>query len=561
MKQYQKQSPETVKIIPLGGLEEIGRNMTVVEYGDDILIIDMGLQFPEEDTPGIDYIIPNIAYLEPKKKKIKGVIITHAHLDHIGGVPHLMEKLGNPTIYAAPLTRAILLKRQTDFPSSPRLDIEAVQENKIYKTGVFQMEFFRVNHNIPDAIGVVIHTPLGKIVSPAEFKFDYDRAGRPKNNIQKLTQIGNSGVLALLLDSTRAEEPGRSMPESQVERTIEEIIRKSKGRIIFATFASHLDRLKQVILIAERYHRKVAISGYSMKSNIEIAKNLGYLKTQKGTIIPIEESHRFPDRNLVYLCTGAQGEDKAVLMRIANQEHRFIKIKKGDTVILSSSVIPGNERAVQNLRDNLSRQGALVLHYRIMDIHSSGHAPQEDLKAMVKIMKPKFLMPIHGYYYMRKTLAELAKDWGIKPQASIVVDNGNIVEINRNGFTIQEEKVPTYYIMVDGLGVGDVGDIVVRDRKMLASDGMLVIIVSVDKQTGNLLREPDIISRGFIYLKESKELIDEIKSKVKKIIDKIPGDKPVDSEYIKEGLRDKIGQFIFSRTQRRPMVLPVVIEI
>lgn len=560
-KEHLKQSPDTVKIIPLGGLEEIGRNMTVVEYKDEILILDMGLQFPEENTPGIDYIIPNISYLEPKKKKIKGVIITHAHLDHIGAVPHLLEKLGNPTIYAAPLTRAILLKRQTDFPQSPRLDIEIAQENKIYKAGGFQLEFFKVNHNIPDAIGVVIHTPLGKIVSPAEFKLDYDRSGRPKNNIQKLTQIGHSGVLALMLDSTRAEEPGQSMPESQVERTIEEIIRKSKGRIIFATFASHLDRLKQVILMAERHGRRVALSGYSMKSNIEIARNLGYIKTQKGTIIPIEESHRVPDRNLVYLCTGAQGEDKAVLMRIANQEHRFIKIKKGDTVILSSSVIPGNERAVQNLRDNLSRQGALVLHYRIMDIHSSGHAPQEDLKAMVRIMKPKFLIPIHGYYYMRKTLAELTKDWGVKTQNSIVIDNGNVVELGRNGFTVQKEKVPSYYVMVDGLGVGDVGEIVVRDRKMLASDGMIVIIVSVDKQTGNLLRDPDIISRGFIYLKESKELIDEIKSKIKKIIGKIPGDKPVDSEYIKDGLRDKIGQFIFSRTQRRPMVLPVVIEI
>lgn len=551
-----------LRIIPFGGLSEIGRNMMALEYKDDIIVIDAGLQFPEEDMPGIDYIIPNTKYLEKRKDKIRGVIITHGHYDHIGAIPHIMGMIGNPPIFAAPLTKAVILKRQEDYPNSPKLEIhEAKDGTKLRLGDWFDLEFFSVTHTIPDALGAVIKTPIGNIVHPGEFKIDYDKEGNLKD-IQKFEEIGKKNILLLMLDSTRAEETGKSVPEYVVEENLRKLFQNVKGRIIIGTFASLLDRIQQVIKIAEDLGKKVAISGYSMKSNVEIANRLGYLKFQKQTIIPMEKIDSVPPEKIIIMCTGAQGEANAALMRIASGEHRFVKVRKGDTIIFSSSIVPGNERSVQILRDNLSRQGAKVYHYKMMDIHSSGHATRAEMEQIIKMVKPKFFMPIHGYYYMRTVLGETAANAGIEPRNVIIADNGNIIEANKNEVKISDKKAASNYIMVDGLGVGDVGNVVLRDRQVMSKDGMFVIIAIVDSKTGKVKGSPDIISRGFVYLKESKELLQGARKKVKQIVENIakPG-QPVNDLYIKNNIREKIGQYLYSKTKRRPMVLPVVIEI
>ena len=378
---------QNLKIIPLGGLGEIGRNMMIFEYdnpaspaGGDIIIIDMGLQFPEEDMPGIDYIIPNTAYLKDKKEKIKGVIITHGHYDHIGAIPHSMRRLGNPPIYTTPLTRGIIMRRQDDFPKAPKLNIHEIKKTDKIKLGCFKIEFFHVNHNIPDGVGLAIDTPVGRIVHTGDFKFDHSPIGDEPADISRISEIANGNVLALMSDSTSAEKPGHSVSEKDIQDNLEIIFREVPGRIIVATFASLISRIQEVINLAEKYNRKVAIEGYSMKMNVEITKKLNYLKVQKGTLIKINQIDNYPPNKTVVLCTGAQGEGNAVLMKVANQEHRHIKIQKGDAIAFSSSVVPGNERSVQGLKDNLWRQGARVYHYQMMDIHAGGHAKADDLK-------------------------------------------------------------------------------------------------------------------------------------------------------------------------------------
>lgn len=556
-----KRDDSVVRFVALGGLEEVGRNMMFFEYQDEIIIIDMGLQFPEEDTPGVDYIIPNVSCLEPKKEKIKAVIITHAHYDHIGAIPYLIEKLGNPPIYATALTKEIIIKRQEDFPNAPRLNIEVIKDrDRVRLSRYFEAEFFGVSHNIPDTTGVVLKTPVGNLVHCAELKFDYDKAGKPQG-LEEFERIGKMGVHTLFLDSTNAEEPGYSLSERVVEKNIEEIFKKSQGRIIIAIFASLLTRISAILKIAEKYDRRVALSGLSIKTNIQIAQNLGYLKIKKGLIIPLEEIHKYQDDKILILSTGAQGEPNASLMKIVNGEHRHIQIKPGDTVIFSSSVIPGNERSVQVLKDNLARQGAKVYYSKLVDVHSSGHAPQEELKIIMKLLKPKFLIPIHGYYFMRAANAELAQEVKIPRENIFLVDNGQVVEIAKEGIRISEETVPAYYVMVDGLGIGDVGEVVMRDRRVLAQEGMVVIIATLDRRTGRFLKNPDIISRGFIYLRENKELVEDLRKKIRLIINRIPKYQPIEPDYIKSLMRDQIGQFIYNRTQRRPMILPVVIEV
>jgi ribonuclease J len=425
----------------------------------------------------------------------------------------------------------------------------------------FKATFFGVVHNIPEGVGMIIHTPIGNIVHPGEFKFDYDPDGKPRG-LDVWEWVGKQKIHTLMLDSTGAETPGFSLSERVVERELEKLIKSAPGRIMIGTFASLLDRVGEIIKIAERLGRRVAISGFSMKNNIQIAQNLGYLKFHKDTIVPLEEINKLPDDKILILCTGAQGEPNAALMRIANGEHRHIRVKKGDTIILSSSIVPGNERSVQNLKDNLARQGAIIYHYKMLDIHSSGHAPQEELKTVMRLVKPKFFLPIHGYYFMRWRNARLAEEaLGLSPEETILVDNGVVVELFKNSFRITGEKVPAYYVMVDGLGVGDVGEVVLRDRRMLAQEGMVVVITSLSRQNGRILKNPDIISRGFIYLKENQTILDEIRRKIRGIIGRIPSHQPLDADYVKTLIRDQIGQFLYNKTKRRPMVLPVIIEI
>lgn len=536
--------------------------MAFFEYKDEIVLVDMGIQFPEEETPGIDFIIPNIAYLEPKKKNILGLVLTHGHFDHIGAIPYLIGKLGNPTIYTARLTKAIIEKRQEEFVNAPRLNVVAIDNGDKMKIGKYmELEFFGVDHTIPDSCGVVIKTPIGNIVHAGDFRVDYDDKDNPKR-IDEFKHIGSLGIHTFMVDSTNAEEPGRSLSEKVVEKNLEELFKKAEGRVILSTFSSMLTRIAEIIIISERLGRKVALNGRSMKDNVQIAQTLGYMKFKKDSVIPIEEASKHKDDKLLILTTGSQGESGAGLMRIVNGEHRHIRIKPGDTVIFSSSVIPGNERSLQNLRDNMARQGAIVYHESILDIHSSGHAPKEDLMTVMKLIKPKFLMPIHGYYFMRHQNGQNGIEAGISKGNIRVMDNGQVALLTKDQFIMSSETVPANYIMVDGLGIGDVGEIVLRDRQMLAEDGMFVIVAVVDRTTGKVKGSPDIISRGFVYLRESKDLLFETRKKAVEIINRAIGSgKAVNWTYVKDELRNKIGGFLFTKTQRRPMVLPVVIEV
>ncbi len=556
-----KSDPDAVRLVPLGGLEEIGRNCSFLEYKNEIVIVDMGLQFPEEETPGIDYIIPNTQYLEKHKDKIQAIILTHGHYDHIGGLPHVLGRLGNPPIYATSITKAIIEKRQEDFPNAPKMNVQLVKNGLELKLSQnFTALFFGVPHTIPETTGVMLKTPIGNIVHFADFRLDYDDEGNP-HGLEEFEKLGKMGVHTFMVDSTAAERPGHSVSEKTVEKNLEEIFRNAEGRIVVATFASLITRIAEIMKIAEKLGRKVALNGYSMKTNIQIAQSLGFVKVRPDTVIPIEEVNKLKDNKVMILSTGAQGESNAGLMKIINGEHRHIRIKKGDTFVLSSSVIPGNERSVQTVKDNLARQGAIVFHSALVDIHSSGHAPKDDIKIVVELLKPKFLMPVHGYYFMRAANGQTAREAGVLPDNVRLMDNGQVAELTKDNFTVTKEEVPAYYVMVDGLGVGDVEEMVLRDRRTLAAEGMIVIILTTDRDKGRLLKNPDIISRGFIYLKENQEILDEIRKRIRSLLQRIPNYREVEADYIKTLVRDQVGQYLYTKTKRRPMILPVIIEI
>lgn len=557
---------DTLKVIPLGGLGEVGRNMMLLEYKNSILIIDMGFRMPEETMPGIDYIIPDISYLLENKryKNVVGVVITHGHYDHIGAVPYVWNRIGNPPIYAAPLAKGITMKRQDEFKDQPKLDINEVKDGSKIKLGVFEVEFFRQNHSIPDNMGLLIKTPVGNIVHTSDFKFDDFPVNEQPTNFKKLERIAKDGVHLLMCDSTGAEEPGHSLSEKDIFENMDKIFAGAKGRIIIATFSSLINRIQQAVTLSEKYNRKVGFIGHSMRSNVEVTKKLGYLKSQKGTLLKkVAEVNDLPDNQATILCTGAQGEENAGLMKIATGEHQSISIKPGDTIVFSSSVIPGNERSVQMLKDDFIRQKANVFHYKMMDIHAGGHAQRDEIKQMVNIMKPKFFMPIHGQFSMLFANARLIEDeCGYKENQTILADNGNIINITKDRAIIDKKSVSAEYIMVDGLGIGDVGEVVLRDRQMLAKDGIFVIIAVVNRKTGKVQESPDVISRGFIYLKESKDLLYQARKKVIATIEKSTTSGQVTNwTYVKDNVRNNLSDFLFQKTQRRPMVLPVIIEV
>lgn len=552
-----------LKFTALGGCGEVTRSMYVYEYNDDIVIVDMGLQWPDEDMPGIDYLIPNVEYLKNKKKRIRGVIITHGHYDHIGAIPHLIDPLGNPPFYSTALTRGMILKRHEDFKSSPRPKIEVITPESKIKLGDFQIEFFHVNHNIPNCVGVVLKTPAGTVVHTGDFKFDHAPVNELPADIPRLTALGKEGVALLVSESTHAEFPGHQISETEVQNSLEEIFKVAPGRIIAGTFSSLLTRIQQLIWLSEKYNRKVIIEGYSMKQNVAVAQELGYTKIKKGTIIEARDIDHFADDRITILCTGAQGEDRAVLMRIANNEHKNIGLKANDSIIFSSSVIPGNEATVQKLKDLLYKKVAKVYHYANMDIHAGGHAKRDELKLMLELIKPKHFIPMHGNYFMLKLHAELAAETGVDKNNILIAEDGDIVTIGDTGIKKLKEKAPTDFVMVDGLGVGDVKEVVLRDRQHLAEDGIFVMITIVDSKTGKVRTSPDIISRGFIYLRESQDLLKEVRHKTKAIVEEVTvhGTRPINWVHVKDELREKIGQFLFSKTLRRPMVLPVLIEV
>lgn len=550
-----------LRFVPLAGLEEIGRNMMFFEYKNEIVIIDAGLQFPEEATPGVDYIIPNITYLVENKNKVVALIITHAHYDHIGAIPHIMEKIGNPPIYTTSLSKALIEKRQEDFPNTPKLNIVTIKNGDKERLGnYFSADFFGVAHTIPESAGVILKTPAGNIVNLGDFKVEYDAEGKPLG-LEELDEVGKQGVHSFMIDSTNADIAGRQASEKTVEKNLEELFRQAEGRIIVGCFASVLTRIGEIIKISEKLGRHVFLSGYSMKANVQIAQNLGFIKAKPGTIVPMEEIKHYKDDKILVVSTGAQGESNASFMKIVNGEHRFIHIKQGDTVIFSASVIPGNERSVQGLKDNFARQGASIYSSDILDIHSSGHARKEDLKLVMRLINPKFLIPVHGYYYKRFVNGQSAVETGIPRDHVIIMDNGQVAELTPDTFKVTEETVPATYVMVDGLGVGDVEEVVLRDRRSLSDEGMVVVVVAVDRRGKKLIKNPDIISRGFIYMRENQDILEEIRKRVRALMDRLPADKPVDPDYLKTLLRDQIGQYLYTRTRRRPMILPVVIEI
>lgn len=549
-----------LRVIVLGGLEEVGRNCTLLEYGDDIILIDLGLQFPLEDMPGVDYIIPNVGYLRGKEKHIRGVIITHGHYDHIGGIPHLIPQLGNPPIYGLPITNAIIKRRQEDFKTA-KLNINNVKVGDEIKLGKFTVSFFHINHNIPDAVGILVKTPTTTLAHTGDWKFDFHPVGVAPADFQDIALIGKAGVDILMGDSTNAKNAGHTISEREVGEHMERLIEKAPGRIIIGTFASLLSRVKQVVEIAERLGKVVAIDGYSMKTNVEIAKELGFIKCNQKTLIGIDKTDDYPDNKVVVMCTGAQGESNAVLMRIANNEHRFVRIKEGDTVVFSSSVVPGNEASVQRVTDTMYRRGANVINYKMLDIHASGHAAQEDIKLMLMLFKPTFYIPIEGNHFLLRENAKVAYSLGWDKERVFVADNGQLMEFKKDKGIMRKEKVPTDYVFVDGLGVGDVSDVILRDRNELAADGMIVIVTQMESKTGKLVGQPDIISRGFVHMKENRELLLGIREAVAKSMTSKDPKQTADDDYIRQNIRNNVGQFVLQKTNRRPMVLPVVISV
>lgn len=557
---------DNIRIIPLGGVEEIGKNMTMVEYGNDIIVIDAGFQFKEESTPGIDYILPNTRYLEERKDKIRAIVITHGHLDHIGGIPFIMDRIGNPPMYTRNLTAIMIKKRQAEFPHLEPLDIKVVEKNDRIKLGGLTLRFFAVTHTIPDSMGLIIDTPYGSIVTPGDYKLDHVDGVPTEIEEESYKQFDTEKTLFMMADSTNIENPGFSTPESLVHKNLDDIIRTINGRLIIGTFASQLLRIIAIIEIAEKYGKKIVLEGRSMKTNVEIAQIAGILKVKKNTIISSQEIDQVPADKVVILATGAQGEDFAALMRMATRAHKNIHITKRDTVLLSSSIIPGNEKTVQKLKDNIARQGAKIIHYRTSDvyIHSTGHGNRGEVEWLHKKIKPKFFMPQHGNHYMLKLHAELAQSLGMPESHIAIPDNGSIVEIQDKGqkLVVLKEKAPNGMVMVDGFAVGDVQEVVIRDRQMLAQDGMFIVFGIVNAQTGKLKKSPDIISRGFVYLRESQDLLREARHIIKNTIeDSTHGMNPINLDFVKNNVTDAVSRFLFQETAKKPIVIPVLLTI
>lgn len=554
-----------LKIIPLGGMEEVGRNMTVFEYGNDIVILDMGLQFPEADMPGIDFIIPNINYLKGKEKNIRGVIFSHGHLDHIGAAPILLKELGYPPIIGRDLTIALVKKRLEDYEEKSIKNLKVIRINSIddrMNLGQFRIGFFNVEHSIMDAVGVILNTPSGTIIHPGDWTMEKNPRNHLPVTYNHLANLPRPKIL--MLESLGATDMRQSITtEEEMYSNLEKLINEATGKVIIATFSSQIRRIGHILEFASQIGKQVALDGYSMKINVEIAKELGYIKVPKKTLISVKDIHKYPENKTIVLCTGAQGEGNAVLSRIMTGEHKYIKIRKQDTIVFSSSVIPGNERTIQRLKDSLYRQCDNVIHNDIMDVHTSGHSNAESIKEIIRQIKPDYFLPVYANHFFLKEAAKLATQVNVPRNKIFVLDNGSILEFkNPQEPQINNKKIDTSYIFVDGLGVGDIGQVVLRDRQMMAGDGMFVVIAIIDSKTGKVKNSPDIISRGFIYMRESKELLAEVRKKVRHIVEETTmAGHPINWTYVKDNIRDKIGKFLYNKTQRRPMVLPVVIEV
>ena len=556
--------PGVVRIIPLGGAEEVGRNMLAMEVGatGDILVFDAGFQFVSEDgSPGVDYILPNTKYLEKNQGRVRGVVITHGHLDHIGGIPFVLPRFGTPPIYTQELTALMIKKRQEEYPDVPRPEIVLVKPGEAVTIGSTRVKFFPVTHSIPDSMGVSIETPQGNVVISGDLKLDHDDSIPSEREVKTWGTIGKDKNIFFIGDSTNAEKDGFSIPEKRVNQTLEDIVKTVSGRLIIGTFASQFERMVRIIESAEKLGKKVVTEGRSIKTNLEIAEKTGLLKIDKGTIIPAQDIGNYPPDKIVILTTGAQGEEFAALMRIATKQHKYITLSGRDTIVLSSSVIPGNELNVQKLKDNLYRQGVTLIHYRSSDVHSTGHGNTGELVWINKQVGAKFFMPYYGFRSMTACHAKAVEQSGFPRENIVMADNGSVIDvIDGERLHIHKEKVPSSAMVVDGFTIGDMQEVVIRDRQALAKDGMFVIIASVNMKTGKLRKSPDIISRGFVYLRENQDLLNQGRLLIKKTIeDSTRNMNPIDLDYVKNNLSDVIAGFLFTRTNKAPMVIPVLI--
>ena len=547
-----------LNIIPLGGLGEIGKNMTAFRYGNDIILIDAGLMFPEDDMLGIDLVIPDITYLIENQDKLKGIFLTHGHEDHIGALPFILKQLDVP-VYGTALTLGILEGRLEEAGVSTA-NLNVIKSGDRVRAGVFKLEFMRVNHSIPDAIGMAIHTPVGLIVHTGDFKIDQTPVDGQVMELNRFAEYGDRGVLLMMADSTNAERPGYTQSEKFVGETFDNEFRHAKHRIIVATFSSNVHRIQQICDTAVKFRRKVAVMGRSMVNVVNISLKLDYLKVPEGLLIDIDDIRNYSNDQIVVICTGSQGEPMSALTRMSMGENRKVQIVPGDTVIISAAPIPGNEKMVSNTINHLYMLGAEVVYEKANGVHVSGHASQEELKLMHHLVRPKFFMPVHGEYRHLVKHARLAESLGMDPKNIMIAENGSVVELSRDKICVNG-KVMAGKVLIDGLGVGDVGNIVLRDRRQLSQDGIMIVVVGVDSATNQIVSGPDIVSRGFVYVREAEDLMVEAKGRVQDALDKCEERNHTELSTLKVAIRDSLGRFLFEKTRRRPMIIPIIMEV
>lgn len=550
---------DKIRIIPLGGLNEIGKNLTAIEYRNDIIVIDCGLKFPDEEMLGIDVVIPDISYLIKNKEKVKGIFLTHGHEDHIGALPYVLKQLNVP-VYGTKLTLGILQTKLKEHNLLSSVELKCVKPRDIIKLQNSSVEFIRTSHSIADSVAIAIHTPLGVVLHTGDFKIDYTPIDGCVADLCRFAELGKRGVTVMLADSTNVERAGYTMSESTVGETFEKLFARAKGRIIVATFASHIHRIQQIISAAEKYKRKVAFSGRSMENILEVAKELGYIEASNDMFIDIDSINKYPPNKVVIITTGSQGEPMSALSRMAASEHKKVTIIPGDMVVISATPIPGNEKLVSRVINQLFKKGADVMYEALADVHVSGHACQEELKLMHTLIKPKYFIPVHGEYRHLKQHGELAVKLGLSPRNIVIGDNGDVIEVTRD-YIRKNGIVTSGQVFVDGLGVGDVGNIVLRDRKHLSQDGILTVVVTIEKESGLVVAGPDIISRGFVYVRESEDLMEEAKAIVKEALRKCEERHITEWATIKSNIKESLRMFLYEKTKRKPMILPIIMEI
>ena len=550
---------EKLKIIPLGGLNEIGKNMTAIEYGNDIVVIDCGLAFPDDDMLGIDSVIPDVTSLKRNLKKVRGFLITHGHEDHIGSIPYVLREVNAP-IYATRLTLGIIQTKLAEFRMPQKVRMNTVKAGDVIRLGQFEVEFIHTNHSIADSVALAIRTPLGTIIHTGDFKVDLTPVDGQMIDLHRFAELGKEGVLALMSDSTNVERPGYTMSEKVVGESFENYFKNCDSRIIIATFASNINRLQQILDIAGRYGRKVAVCGRSMEKITQVAMELGYLTDNYRTLIDINAIHRYPNNQVCIVSTGSQGETMSALYRMAYSSHKQVDVGPGDRILIAASAIPGNEKSVYNMINELYRQGAEVIYDRNAAIHVSGHACQQDLKLMLGLVRPKYFIPVHGEHRMLCLHAELAKEMGVDPGNIVVTEIGHTVEIDQKGIRLGA-TVPAGRVLVDGFGIGDVGATVLRDRKHLAEDGLLIIVVTIDKESGVVIAGPDIVSRGLIYVREAEDLMEELRVQCEMSLDRCQDEGVRDWNGIKGALKSTVSDYLFKKTKRSPMILPIIMEV